>query len=72
MGILLEGGYKDAVRSGDSSGLADAFLRAWGIGSDANPLAKGSSQTTGEYERMNRDSGRIKFFSRVNLPFHVN
>jgi len=68
LGILLEGGYKDAVRNGDTGGLADAFLRAWGLGGEINPLAKGSSSVLGEYERINRDSGMHAFLG-LGYPF---
>ncbi|KAG8935671.1 hypothetical protein FRC02_006947 [Tulasnella sp. 418] len=54
LGVLLEGGYKDAVKEGSLTKIAGAFSRGWGLGDQGNPLKKRAGP--GEYEIMNRDS----------------
>lgn len=66
LGVLLEGGYKASLQRGDIIGLATSFVRNMGLES-RNPLT--SEDKTGEYETINRDSG--KFTGAPNLRRHV-
>ena len=52
LGMLLEGGYKDAVKNNQAMGLLSSLAN--NFSSSRNPLA---SKEGGEYELINRDAG---------------
>ncbi|TXT07397.1 hypothetical protein VHUM_03117 [Vanrija humicola] len=68
LGILLEGGYKASVASGDVLGLVRAMVRnSTGSGEVSNPLKTGAEKARG-YDAMNRDSALTVLDTMLTTP----